>query len=394
MRVGKLQKAIDVLLKAEITPLLIGHAGIGKTESVRQYAKDNNLHLIEIRLGQLADAGDVVGLAEINKTADGTLFTNFIMPRIFAEALSSDKKFIIFLDEINRATKDLLQSIFELVYDGSISSNGFSLKNRGYVIAAQNPDTDGYDVLSFSDDAFSSRFCQIKVESNTQDWLAYVRASKTVNNDVIRYIEASPESLNKSKSEFSISTNYNSRSWTRVSKLQDLCKNNDILFELVEGIIGQEQTNAFFSFLERNKIITANDVLDNLPKFQQELSNAAKITEKDSELDLIVNINNSLLALLKTINDTKEESGDESTSPLNEQQRENLCVYMTLLPGDMLFMFYENLLAYRHIISPPNSVPYVEGKAIRGYPMTDDRIKDCLLKYLNVTEEFILNYKF
>ena len=393
MRIGKLQTAIDVLLKTGITPLLIGHAGIGKTESVRQYAEKNNFNLVELRLGQLADAGDIIGLAEISENKRKERFTQFIMPKIFSQVLDDERPFILFLDEFNRAPKDIIQSIFELVYDGTISSNGFSLKGRGHVITAQNPDIDGYDVLSFKDNAFASRFCQIKVEANTQDWLTYAKKAK-INSDVIRYIEADPSSLNQSKDEFAIHTNYNSRSWTRVGMLQEICKDQDLLSELVEGIIGAEKTAAYFSFLEKNKVITSDDVLKNFPKFEKELREMAVVNEKDSQLDTLVNINSGLFATLKTINDEHDAKGDNENSPLTETERDNLCAYLSILPGDMLFMVYEHLLAYRHIMSPPNSLTYEEGKVIRGYPMTDDRISEVMLKNLNVTKEFILNYKF
>ena len=52
--------------KANLSPLVEGVHGIGKSDAVKQYAKDNDLHC-EILILSLMDTGDLIG---IPRTAD------------------------------------------------------------------------------------------------------------------------------------------------------------------------------------------------------------------------------------------------------------------------------------------------------------------------------------
>lgn len=86
---------IKVLLKstrkANVVPLVWGDSGIGKSQTVKQFADENNLQFIDLRLGQM-ETGDLVGLPA--REGDRTIW---LKPEWFP----TEGEGVLFLDEIN-----------------------------------------------------------------------------------------------------------------------------------------------------------------------------------------------------------------------------------------------------------------------------------------------------
>ena len=88
-------------------PVLIrGRHGIGKSEVVYQLAEQVDLPVVERRASQMTE-GDLVGLP----STDGNT-TTFNPPDWFKECCEEPR--VLFLDEIDRATVEVRQGIFEL----------------------------------------------------------------------------------------------------------------------------------------------------------------------------------------------------------------------------------------------------------------------------------------
>ena len=66
MNISTLKEALPYLIEAEVPAMLVGHHGVGKTEGVRQYCKDNGFMLKILNLGT-QDVGDIIGLADFLK---------------------------------------------------------------------------------------------------------------------------------------------------------------------------------------------------------------------------------------------------------------------------------------------------------------------------------------
>jgi MoxR-like ATPase len=167
MKVTELKAALTAVFSIGRTPNIIGLHGTGKSSVVYQWAAENGYKVSERRLGQMADAGDLIGLQEFirdTKTGNAT-HTKHVLPDWFPR----EENTIVFLDEVNRAHKDLLQAVFELVYDKSLA--GVKLPKNCHVVAASNPATDDYAVLDFSDSAFQDRFVHIQFTPTKEEWL-------------------------------------------------------------------------------------------------------------------------------------------------------------------------------------------------------------------------------
>lgn len=68
----------------------------------------------------------------------------------------SDPPGVLFMDEINRATRPVLQGLMEPLGEGTISQSGWQLPDHWQVVAAANPGEAGYDV-EVMDDAMVDR---------------------------------------------------------------------------------------------------------------------------------------------------------------------------------------------------------------------------------------------
>ena len=97
--------------------LLRGRHGIGKSTVVYQYADKVGMPVVERRASQMTE-GDLVGLPSVEGES-----TRFNPPDWFKQAC--DSGVVLFLDEVDRATIEVRQGIFELT--DSRKLNGYKL---------------------------------------------------------------------------------------------------------------------------------------------------------------------------------------------------------------------------------------------------------------------------
>ncbi len=308
--------AMDACFAASLTPHFIGLHGIGKSAMVYQYGELRGYDVVEIRVGLMADAGDLVGIQEFIKCKKSgeALSTRHILPDWFMKAVGdvesaakNSKPVIIFIDELNRGHKDLLQAIFELVYDKSLK--GVKMRKDCQVVAASNPPTDDYAVLDFNDSAFQDRFVHVKLEPSQQEFIEYARTIGKIDNSVIDFIQDYPAMLeNKDLKGFDLDfVKPSRRSWDRVSKLLKAGVAKEIELELIMGIVGMQPALAFTKHRETNfKIIKADEVLNNYRKVKKDVIAAAS----KSRADLLGTLNEELEQLFKTMDKLTMKQAD------------------------------------------------------------------------------------
>lgn len=103
----------ELLTILETTPanqniMLVGKHGIGKSQILSNYFTSKGNKVIPLFLGQMSDPGDLIGLLHKN---DATGRTEFMPPYWFP---TDDTPVILFLDELNRARPEVLQTIMDL----------------------------------------------------------------------------------------------------------------------------------------------------------------------------------------------------------------------------------------------------------------------------------------
>jgi len=142
-----------------------GERGIGKTQLIKDFCKNNGLELFILNLSCI-ESSDFTGIPHIveNKTI-------YAMPEFFTM-----KKGILFLDEINRVNdNDVKTGLLSLLQDRGI--NGHKLSNDVLIVTAGNTNNEDYDVNEF-DKALTDRLINVPFKRSFKDFLEYLENTK------------------------------------------------------------------------------------------------------------------------------------------------------------------------------------------------------------------------
>ena len=235
--------------------LLRGRHGIGKSQVVYQFADSVNMPVVERRASQMTE-GDLVGLPK----TDGNV-TSFCPPDWFKTAC--DQPVVLFLDEVDRATIEVRQGIFELT--DSRKLNGQRLHSDTLIFAAINGGEHGsqYQVGEM-DPAELDRWTVFDVEPTIEDWLNW--AKSCVNKVVWDFVNQNRNNLEHTV-DFEPYLVYPSRrSWDRFNE----CVNSSLieqgsspeLFNIASAFVGFEAAVAFNDFVQNyERQVTIEDIL-------------------------------------------------------------------------------------------------------------------------------------
>lgn len=328
MNIETFKESLPFLIKAQIPAMLVGQHGVGKTEGVSQYAKENKFFLRILNLGT-QEVGDIIGLADFLKDEKGqNVATKFMIPDWAKEInefciANPDKTAILFLDELNRARRDVLQVIFPLLLEKRIHTTVFP-KNF-YVMGAMNPNTEDYIVTDISDKALLDRFCHVKMQPSKQEFYKY---AKTQNFDplLLQFLQDQPKMLAAELESFELDVKPSRRSWFAVNRLLDLKPPIHILKDLTMGLVGTEAAVAMMKSLnESDKPITAKDVLENykgIKKRIEDYSNAKTGGRMD---------------MLKFTCDSILEFAQGYKKALTKDESKNLADFLWDIPKDLAY---------------------------------------------------------
>ena len=102
---------------AEQNIMLVGKHGIGKSRILEEYFSKKGEKVVTLFLGQMSDPGDLIGLPSKDEK---TGRTDFMLPYWFPV---DGKPVVLFLDELNRARPEVLQTIMDLTSTESLQEN-------------------------------------------------------------------------------------------------------------------------------------------------------------------------------------------------------------------------------------------------------------------------------
>lgn len=265
-------------MPAQSSILLRGPHGIGKSQVIRlvaaEIAKSENIknyRVIDRRLSQMSE-GDMIGLP----STDGEV-TRFNPPDWYKRACEAPC--VLLLDELNRATPEVMQAAFQIVLDREL--NGWKLHEQTRVFAAINASAE-YTVNEV-DPALLDRFWCVDLTPDVKDWLKWAKSKNTskpcglnVVYFVADFIQQNDKWLDPPKTVNPGDVHVSRRSWERLSDtlehagLADEEKaNDDMFYPLCIGFLGIEATSAFQSFVKNiDNQVSGKDIIDNWAKTQ------------------------------------------------------------------------------------------------------------------------------
>jgi hypothetical protein len=246
-------------------PVLIrGRHGIGKSEVVYAYAKAAGLPVVERRASQMTE-GDLLGLPD-NRDCEiaGKKATTWNAPDWLVVACT--QPVVLFLDEVDRATTEVRQGIFELTDSRKI--NGWNLHPDTLIFAAVNGGQHGsqYQVGEM-DPAELDRWTTFDVEPTIEDWLGW--AKNNVDGFIWDFINNNRDQLEHT-GDYEPNKKYPSRrSWKRLNDA--LVKGNligngssGVLYNLACAFVGFEAAVKLNDYAANYaKVVTVEDILDN-----------------------------------------------------------------------------------------------------------------------------------
>jgi hypothetical protein len=240
-------------LPAAIAILIQGPTGIGKSHLVHALAADIELPVIDRRLSQMSE-GDMVGLPEL---VDGC--TRFCPPDWYARACK--EPVVLFMDELNRATPEVIQAAFQIVLDREL--NGHKLHPETRVFAAVNVGAE-YEVNEM-DPALLRRFWSIELEPTHQDFLEW--ATDKLSPVVVDFIRQHPEHLRPTAAVEPGKVAPNPASWERLDTslkhMGEVEKPSDVWYPVALGMVGVEAAIALVEFAKNwEQQVSADDILN------------------------------------------------------------------------------------------------------------------------------------
>lgn len=336
MNITQLKTSLPFLIQSGLVPNIIGKHGIGKSSVIAQYAKENGYSFHPFFLGQMADTGDLLGLPEFDRDANGkAISTSFIHPA----KLPKKPRSILFFDELNRASKDLLQAIFQLALEGTI--HDYTLPEDSAIIMAMNPATDDYSVLDFADKAFADRFVHINLDPTHEEFHTYMN-SRYGTSSVSAFLKQQTKLLEETDLE-PVTLEFvkpSRRSWDRLQKLQNTGMPENLFREAGMGIVGAAAMIAYASWKETQiKVIEGAEILDNYSAVRERYLSYFKDVEtprNDIVSTVCSNFAEELTKRLKK-GKLKLSEGQNAAAFLLDSPIENC--YSTLLPFRLMEEF-------------------------------------------------------
>jgi hypothetical protein len=185
MKIETFKQVVKSMVKNKVkTPIVaVGSQGIGKTESVKQVARELDIPYSVLRLGSMQDTGDMLGMMQVVKYNDGTEMSVYAPPSWF-KTIHEKGSGILFIDEINRCKPQLQDAVMQLLDQGRF--NDFVLPENAIIVGAMNPNTDEFDVNEF-DAAFIDRIVAVPVFNTMEDVLSFA-IQNNWDSDIVDFI--------------------------------------------------------------------------------------------------------------------------------------------------------------------------------------------------------------
>ena len=304
---------VPLVTNARFPVLLRGRHGIGKSTVVYQYAKNAGLPIIERRASQMTE-GDLLGLPSIDNDT-----TTWNAPDWLATACS--EAVVLFLDEVDRATVEVRQGIFELCDSRKIAGN--ALHPDTLIFAAVNGGVHGaqYQVGEM-DPAELDRYTVFDVEPSIEDWLNW--GADVVAKPIWDFINSNHQHL-EHNDEYEPSKVYPSRrSWERLSIALETAglsfEMSPTIYHLANSFVGMEAAIAFNDYLREYK----NELT------VEQLVNDGRVDETN---DWVINEHTAMVEKIKASKIFDED--------LTSDQLQNVANYFVRIPSEVSMLLWK-----------------------------------------------------
>lgn len=157
-------------------PYIYGKPGVGKSAVVRDIANKLGMAFFDIRLSQ-KESPDLGGFPLTEERYDPRTdityrVLDYAIPSWADAANRASNGAIIFYDELNRATPDVMNAVLQILHDKVIGEK-FKFNNSVYMVAAGNMGTEDGTNVNEMDSALQNRLVPMEFKVTIEDWCKY-----------------------------------------------------------------------------------------------------------------------------------------------------------------------------------------------------------------------------
>ncbi len=266
----KCSQALQVLptcIKQQLVPMLTSSPGIGKSDIVRQIAKDYNLKVIDLRLSQ-CDPTDLLGFPNIKGDKAGYVPMDTFP--IKGDTPPGDYSgWLLFLDEMNSAALAVQAAAYKLILDRMVGK--YNLHKNVAIICAGNLESDGAIVNEMST-ALQSRLVHFELVVDAVEWNDWAIANN-IDHRITDYIKFKPGNLYSFKPDHTDKTYACPRTWEFANRVLPKNINTEPnLLPILTGILSEGVAREFITFIK---------IYDTLPKIKDIQINPSGVAVPD-----------------------------------------------------------------------------------------------------------------
>lgn len=254
MNATELKEVLRGLISSKIPTFLWGHPGVGKSSLVSQIAKENNMEFIDLRLS-LLDPTDLRGIPFFDKDEKSAIWAK---PEFLPKS-DSNKKGILFLDEINSAPPTIQAAAYQLILDRKIGE--YNLPKNFAIIAAGNYESDR-GVTYRMPTPLANRFVHLNFDVDFESWKEWA-IQNNIDEKIVAYLSYKSENLfsfNPKQTQKAFAT---PRSWQFVDSILKSNIAASSLEGVISGAIGKESAVEFLNYtLVMNELPNIEDILN------------------------------------------------------------------------------------------------------------------------------------
>jgi len=192
-------------LKEEISPpslMVVGKAGIGKTQIVKEFAKENDFGLVEVYLS-IREPVDLTGAIFPIEKKEGNevmLYSERAIPEIIKmvrKVEEKGKRVVLLFDEFTHATDTVLKSLYQLLLEKKIENQELPPDTLTILVGNLDYEGLGWSIENFPK-AFLDRCLRIELVFDLRQFVQYM-VEKKFHEDLISFIIRYPEVIEDDK---------------------------------------------------------------------------------------------------------------------------------------------------------------------------------------------------
>lgn len=259
----------DILMdmaRSNLVPFIQGDPGTAKSACVKQFAKDNNLKLIDIRLAT-CDPTDLVGFPRLD--GDRMDYSPLRQIPLAEDPLNGFDGFILFLDEFNSAPVSVQAASYKLILDKKVGNR--SLHQKCLTVCAGNLCSNKAITNKLST-AMQSRLVNITLSMTTNDWLKWA-VQNNIDQRVISFIKFKPDLLHRFNPNHNDKTFPCARTWEFLSNyIKSKTKLDHVNLVVMAGCISEGPATEFKAF---------SNIYKHIPDIEHIINNPTTFEVKD-----------------------------------------------------------------------------------------------------------------